>query len=153
MYVCVYLLYCMILYIFTEFCANGYWGYYVPSHPGLCNLHSTTSKLCIRIITHHLMCILFNIGIVDVNIEAVSALSNAHQLNKCLVNNSTVECFINDGASDDRAVKCCISNHYHRNGRRRLVVVEATATNSKCTYLYQCIVNTYIHMYIASDHD
>ena len=79
------------------------------------------------------MCVLLNTGSVDVNIEAVSALSDAHQLNNCLINNSTLECFINDGASDDRAVKCCISNHYHRNGRRRLVVVEAIATNSKCT--------------------
>ena len=84
--------------------------------------------------THHLMCVLYNTGSVDVNIEAVSALSNAHQLNNCLVDNSTLEYSINDGASDDRAVKCCsISNHYHHNGRRRLVVVEATATNSKCT--------------------
>ena len=30
---------------------------------------------------HHLMCVLYNTGSVDVNIEAVSALSNAHQLN------------------------------------------------------------------------
>ena len=85
--------------------------------------------------THHLMCVLYNTGSVDVNIEAVSALSNAHQLNNCLVDNSTVECFINDGASDDRAVKCCISNHYHHNGRRRLVVVETTATDNHCTYI------------------
>ena len=79
--------------------------------------------------------ILYNIGSADINIEAVSALSNAHQLNNCLVDNSTLECFINDGASDDRAVKCCISNHNHHNGRRRLVIVEATATNNQCTYV------------------
>ena len=79
------------------------------------------------------MCVLPNTGSVDVNIEAVSALSDAHQLNNCLINNSTLECFINDGASDDRAVKCCISNHYHRNGRRRIVVMETIDTNSKCT--------------------
>ena len=85
---------------------------------------------------HHLMCVLCNTGSVDVNIEAVSALSSAHQLNNCLVDNSTVECFINDGASDDRAVKCCISNHYHHNGRRRLVVVEAIATNNQCMYVH-----------------
>ena len=80
--------------------------------------------------------ILYIIGSSDIIIEAVSALSNAHQLNNCLVDNSTVECFINDGASDDRAVKCCISNHYHDNGRRRLVVVEATATNNQCMYVH-----------------
>ena len=78
---------------------------------------------------------LYNIGSADVNIEAVSALSNAHQLNNCLVDYSTLECFFNDGASDDRAVKCCISNHNHHNGRRRLVIVEATATNNQCTYV------------------
>ena len=89
--------------------------------------------------THDLMCVLYNTGSVDVNIEAVSALSNAHQLNNCLVDNSTVECFINDGASDDRAVKCCISNHCCHNGRRRLAVVEVTATDYRCTY-----VRTYI---------
>ena len=79
------------------------------------------------------MCVSYNTGSVDVSIEAVSALSNAHQLNNCLVDNSTLECFINDGASDDRAVKCCISNHYHHNGRRRLA---ASLTNG--TY-YMCI--------------
>ena len=76
----------------------------------------------------------------DVNIEAVSALSNAYQLSNCLVDNSTLECFINDGASDDRAVKCCISNHYHH--RRRIVVAEATATNSKYMYIHKCVANT-----------
>ena len=81
------------------------------------------------------MCVLYNTGSVDVNIEAVSALSNAHQLNNCLVDNSTLECFINDGASDDRAVKCCIRNHYHHNSRRS-VIVEANATNSKYTCVY-----------------
>ena len=81
------------------------------------------------------MCVLYNTGSVDVNIEAVSALSNVRQLNNCLVDNSAVECFINDRASDDRAVKCCISNHYLHNGRRRLVVVEATATNTQSLYI------------------
>ena len=68
----------------------------------------------------------------DINIEAASALSNAHQVNNCLVDNSTVECFINDGASHDRAVKCCISNHYHHNGRRQFLAVEDTETNNQC---------------------
>ena len=81
------------------------------------------------------MCVLCDTGSVGVNIEAVSALSNAHQLNNCLVGNSTLECFINDEASDDKAVKCCISNHYHHNGRRRLVDVEASATNNQSMYV------------------
>ena len=81
------------------------------------------------------MCVLYNTGSMDVNIEAVSALSNVRQLNNCLLDNSAVECFINDGASDNRAVKCCISNHYHHNGRRRLIVVEATATNTQSLYI------------------
>ena len=81
------------------------------------------------------MCVLYNTGSVDINIEAASALSSAHQVNNCLVDNSTVECFINDGASDDRAVKCCISNHYHHNGRRRLVALKSTETNHQCTYV------------------
>ena len=68
----------------------------------------------------------------DINIEAASALSSVHQLNTCLVDNSTLECFINNGASDDRAVKCCISNHYHHNGRRQFVTLKVTATNNKC---------------------
>ena len=84
--------------------------------------------------THHLMCVLYNTGSVDVSVEAVSALSHDHQLNNCLVDNSTLECFINDGASDDRAVKCSISKYYHHSGRRRLVIVEATATNNQCMY-------------------
>ena len=91
--------------------------------------------------THHFMCVLYNTGSVDVNIEAVSALSNAHQVNNCLVGNSTLDCFINDGASDDRAVKCCISNHYHHNGRRRLVIMEATTTNNQSMYIIsQCLL-------------
>ena len=87
----------------------------------------------------------------DVNVEAVSALSNDHQLVDDLVDNSTFECFINDGASDDRACKCCISNHYHHNGRRRLVVVEATATNGKCTYTGFQLICMYLATY--KDHE
>ena len=78
------------------------------------------------------MCVLYNTGSVDINIEAVSALSNAHQLNNYLVNNSTLECFINDGASHDRAVKCCISNHYHHYGRRQFVIVKDIGANNQC---------------------
>ena len=86
--------------------------------------------------THHLMCALYNTGSVDVNIEAVGALSNAHQLNNCLVDNSTLECYINDGVSDDRAIKCCsISNRYHHSRRRRSVAVTTTATNNQSTYI------------------
>ena len=81
------------------------------------------------------MCVLYNTGSVDISTEAVSALSNAHQVNNCLVDNSILECFINDGASDDRAVKCCISNHYHHYGRRRFVVVEDTETNNQCAFM------------------
>ena len=78
------------------------------------------------------MYVLYNIGSVDIITEAVSALCNAHQLSNCLVDNSTPEHFINDGASDDRAVKCYISSHYIHNGRRRLAVSKATATNNQC---------------------
>ena len=81
--------------------------------------------------TEHLICLLYNTGSKDINIKAASALSNAHHMNNCLVDNSTLECYINGGASDDRVVKCSISNHYHHNDRRRLVVVEATATNNQ----------------------
>ena len=98
----------------------------------------------------------------DVNTEAISALSNAHQLNNRLFDNSTLECFINDGASDDRAVNCCVSDHYYHNGRgrSRSVVVEATAIDIKCTYVYKClivciplfivyyvIINSYVNIY------
>ena len=104
---------------------------------------TTTMSVCVICITqvsyihyiHHLMCVLYNTGSVDVNIETANALSNAHQLNNSLVDNSTLECFINDEASDDRAVKCCITNHYHRNGRRRLVVVKVTSTYDQCMYI------------------
>ena len=81
------------------------------------------------------MCALYNTGSVDVNIEAVSALSNAHQLNNCLVDNSTLEYSINNEASDDRADKCCISNLYHHNDRRRLVAVEDITSNNQCMYI------------------
>ena len=86
------------------------------------------------------MYLLYNTGSVDVNTEAVSPLGTAYQLHNCLVDNSTLECLINDEASDDRAVKCYISNHYHHNGRRRLLVVETNVTNSKCI----CIRKFYI---------
>ena len=77
----------------------------------------------------------YNIGSVDISIEAVSAISNAHQVNNCLVDNSILECFINDGASDARAAKCCVSNHYHHYGRRRFVAVEDTETTNQCAYV------------------
>ena len=76
-----------------------------------------------------------NTGSVDISIEAVSALSNAHQVNNCLVDDSILECFINDGASDDRAVKCCINNHCHWNSRRRFVAMEGTETNNQYAYV------------------
>ena len=84
----------------------------------------------------------YNTGGVDVNIEAGSALSNAHQLNNWLYDNSTLEYFINDGASDDRAIRCCVSDHHYHNGRgrSRLVVVEVTTNNIKCTYVYKCLI-------------
>ena len=81
------------------------------------------------------MCALYNTGSVDISVEAVSAVSNAHQLNNCLVDYSILKCFINDGASDDRAVKCCISDHYYHYGRRRFVAVEDTETNNQCAYV------------------
>ena len=84
---------------------------------------------------YHLMCVLYNTGSVGISIEAVSALSNAHQLNNCLVDNSILEYCINYEASDDRAVKCCISNHYHHYGRRRFVAMEDTETNNQCAYM------------------
>ena len=84
---------------------------------------------------HHLMGVLYNAGNVDIITEAVSALRNACQLNNCLLDNSTLQCFINNGASDDRAVECSISSHYSRNGRRRLVILEATTTNIQCKYV------------------
>ena len=83
-----------------------------------------------------ILCVLYNTGSVGVSVEAVSALNSAHQSNNCLADISTLECFINDGASDDRAVKCCVSDHYHHNDRRRVAVVEATATNNQCTYMH-----------------
>ena len=88
------------------------------------------------------MCVLYNTGSVDISIEAVSALSNSHGVNNCLVDNSILECFINDGASDDRAVKCCISNHYDHYGRRRFVAVKDAETNNHGAYMlifYLCI--------------
>ena len=93
--------------------------------------------------THQLICALYNTGSMDVNTEAVSALSNAHQLNNWLFDNSTLECFINDGASGDRAVRCCVSDHYYYHngrGRSRSVVVEATTNDIKCTYVYKCLI-------------
>ena len=81
------------------------------------------------------MCVLYNTDSVDISIEAASALSSVHYVNNCLVDNSILECFINDEASDDRAVKCCISNHYHHYGRRRFVAVEGTEINNQCAYV------------------
>ena len=112
----------------TEFRTNGNWGYNVPVHPGLSLLKSQPDNC-------HISSTLYNINSVDINIEAISALSSAHQLNNCSINNSTLKCFINDGASDDRAVKCCVSNHYRHNGRRRFVAVKDTETNNQCTYV------------------
>ena len=72
------------------------------------------------------MSLLYNTGSVDVSNESVSALSNA----------------LNDGASDDRAIKCCISTHYRHNGRKRLLVVETTSNNDQCMYIANCLVNS-----------
>ena len=81
------------------------------------------------------MCVLYITDSVDISIEAVSALSNAHQASNCLVDNSILECFINDGASDDRAAKCCIRNHYNHEGRKRFVAVKDTENNNQCEYV------------------
>ena len=80
----------------------------------------------------------------DINIEAVSTLSSIHQLNNCLVDDSIL---INDGASDDRAVRCCISNHYHLYGRRRFVAMEGTETNNQCAYVLIFYLRTHMTFY------
>ena len=82
---------------------------------------------------------LYNTANVDISIEAVSALSNAYQMSNCLVDNSILECFVNDEASDDRAAKCCISNYYRCNCRRRFVIVEDSETNNQC----ECVLILY----------
>ena len=75
-----------------------------------------------------------NIGSLDVNTEAASALNSAHLLNA----NLTLQHLDNDGASDDRAVKCYISSCYHQNNSRRSVALRATDTNGRhmCIHSY-----------------
>lgn len=90
------------------------------------------------ILCTHILC---NTGSVDVNIEAVSAVNDIHQRSNGLVDNSTLECFSNDGASDDRAVKCCISNCYNDISRRRFVALQPTATDTQCKYIVSCTHN------------
>ena len=77
-----------------------------------------------------------NIGSLDVNTEAVSALSSARLLNT----NITLQHLDNDGASDGRAVKCCISKCYHQNNSRRSVALRATDTNGRHMYIHSYFV-------------
>ena len=73
----------------------------------------------------------------DINTEAVSALSNVHQL---IADKSILEAFANDGALDDRAVKCSIDDHYLHNGRRHFTALKVAATSNQYTCKY--LVNT-----------
>ena len=78
----------------------------------------------------------------DINIEAASALSSVHELTNYLLVDSTLECFIDGGASGDRGFKCSISDDYHHIDRRRFVAMEAITVNNQSTQLYWCLANT-----------
>ena len=88
-----------------------------------------------------------SIGSVDINIKAVSALNTTYQLKSSAV--SSTQCFINDGASDDKAAKCFISSHYYHNGRRRSAILKAAATN-QCNHVL--IANTYMYFVFNFSH-
>ena len=77
-------------------------------------------------------------GAMDISVEAenLSALSSLHQLDHCLVDNST----LHDGALDGRADKCSISC-YHRHRKRYLALHSTTIEDCK----YICM---YVHMYV-----
>lgn len=76
------------------------------------------------------MYVQYNTGTVDVDI---GPLYSAHQLDSHLLDIPSSYC-VNAGASDDRAKKCCISDHYHHDVRRRFVIQTAT-TNMPCKYM------------------
>ena len=57
------------------------------------------------------------------DVKAFSALGNIHHQH--LVNNITLQTSAKNGASDGKADKCSVSDHYHHNQRRRYVAFQA----------------------------
>ena len=83
----------------------------------------------------------------DINNEAASALSSVHELTNYLLVDSTLECFIDGGASGNRGFKCSISDVYHHVDRRRFVAMEAIITvNNQSTQLYESLANTILYV-------
>ena len=72
--------------------------------------------------------------VVHEEVENLCALSSVQQMDK---DNSTLQCVINDGASDDRADKCSINNHL--NGRRRSVAFQAAITTTDKQGMFICL--------------
>ena len=75
----------------------------------------------------------------------IKAETSIHKLDDAI---SPMHCGINDGASDDRADKCSISNRCCLNGRRRMVPYSQTATNSEHCKYSMMYMHTYILTYI-----
>ena len=67
-----------------------------------------------------------DVNAVDSEVENLYAKNGAHQLNAI----STQQCVIDDGAPDDRANKCSLSN----SGRRRMLALQDTMTSVQCKY-------------------
>ena len=79
----------------------------------------------------------YNADIKSINIkaESLSALSSVYQVNCACstVENSTLQCCVHDGASDDRAEKCSISGYYHH--RKRQLALHTATTDKQCKYI------------------
>ena len=73
-----------------------------------------------------------NAGSVDINCEAVSALSSVCRFNDNVMNTSSLQSVSNDRALDDKSQKCSVSNHYHHNDRRRSVAFRVAANDKQC---------------------
>ena len=69
---------------------------------------------------------------VAMDVKAMSALGTIHQQH--LVNDIILQTSTKNGASDGRADKCSVSDHYHHNQRRRCVAFQAI--DKPCKYLH-----------------
>ena len=73
-------------------------------------------------------------------VENIFVTGSIHKLDNFSLSITTLQCAIDEAASDDRAERCSFSVHYHCNGRRRLVGFQATESNAPCEYTCICMV-------------
>ena len=104
----------------------------------ICSLQVNYVLALAILVVHLIMCCT---GYVDINVEAMGALSNVYHLDNCSQDNSLYS-YLNNGALEDRADQCSFSNHCYHNSRKR-AILQGSTTDKPCKYTHIYIICYY----------